>query len=109
MSKDNNKVYEVVGSNGIKLVTKDDSNIELKGQYPTDDCNILDDSKECHITIYKPIAGWKAVLMQPSDDKSFMEPWVTSYFAFKTKEEAINYAKDWAEAENVPFKEGGIY
>ena len=53
----------------------------------------------CYITIYKPIAGWKAVLMSNEG------PVQTGYFAFKTKEEAIEDAKYWSEADEIPYKE----
>tara|TARA_Y100000593_G_scaffold82070_1_gene153914 strand:+ start:2593 stop:3039 length:447 start_codon:yes stop_codon:yes gene_type:complete len=65
------------------------------------------DKPESYITVYKPIAGWKAVMMTPDED-GFVSPWTTSDFAFSTKEEAIKYAKDWAEAEEMKFQEGGI-
>jgi len=58
---------------------------------------------ECFITVYKPIAGWKAQLLVVNDD-GFFEPWNTSYFAYPTKEEAIAYGKEWAEAEGIEFK-----
>ena len=62
---------------------------------------------ESYVTVYKPIAGWKAVMMTPDED-GFVSPWTTSDFAFNTKQEAIKYAKDWAKAEEMPFNEGGV-
>lgn len=51
------------------------------------------------VTVYKPIAGWKAILMSDLEG-----PLQTGYFAFRTKSEAVRDAKDWAKAENLTFK-----
>ena len=61
-------------------------------------------SMNSYVTVYKPIAGWKAVLMT-TDKDGFEEPWTTSPFAFATKQEAIDYAKGWAEAEEIEYKD----
>ena len=53
-----------------------------------------------YITVYKPIAGWKAVLMSTKDG-----PIQTGYFAYETKEEAIKDAKGWAKADEIEYKE----
>lgn len=62
------------------------------------------------ITIYKPIAGWKAVQYWLNDKDSpgdgFWEPWQTGSFAFATKAEAEEDAKSWAEAEEIPYYPG---
>ena len=50
------------------------------------------------VTVYKPSAGWKALLM--SDEG----PLQTGYFAFETKSEAVKDAKVWAKANNLTFK-----
>jgi len=59
------------------------------------------------ITVYKPIAGWKAIQYWWNDKDSpgdgFWEPWQTGDFAYHTKEEAIEDAKLWAESEAIPF------
>lgn len=59
------------------------------------------------ITVYKPIAGWKAVQYWWNDkDKElggFWEPWQTGSFAYDTKEKAIIDATMWAEAEDIPL------
>ena len=58
------------------------------------------------ITVYKPIAGWKAVQYWWNEDPElggFWEPWQTGFCAFATKEEAIEDAKFWAECEELPF------
>tara|TARA_R110001599_G_scaffold342409_2_gene564152 strand:+ start:10609 stop:10836 length:228 start_codon:yes stop_codon:yes gene_type:complete len=52
-----------------------------------------------YITVYNPIAGWKAVLMEETD--GFCEPWQTDSFAYHTKEEAISAAHAWAAAEGL--------
>lgn len=72
-------------------------------------------SKQRHITIYKPIAGWKAIEYWwnpgepvsgnelPEDDNGFWEPWDTSKFAFDTAKEAWAYALQWAMAKDLPL------
>lgn len=56
------------------------------------------------ITVYKPIAGWKAVQYWWNPEMGgFWEPWQTGAFAWNTKEEAELDAKLWAEAEDVPY------
>lgn len=61
-----------------------------------------------YITVYKPIAGWKAIQMWWNKDDpnfQFWEPWQTNSWAYATKEEAIEDAKGWAEAEEIPYLE----
>ena len=53
-----------------------------------------------YITVYKPIAGWKAVLMHDEDG-----PMETGYFTYKTMKEAEQDAKAWAEAEEIEYIE----
>jgi hypothetical protein len=56
------------------------------------------------ITVYKPIAGWKAVQYWWNPDLGgFWEPWQTGFCAFATKEEAVEDATFWAEAEELPL------
>ena len=62
---------------------------------------------DAYVTVYKPIAGWKAVLLVKSED-GYFEPYNTSYFAFKTKAEAVIAAKSMAEAEEVPFVDDDV-
>ena len=88
---DDSDTYVVSNSNGIILKANKDSNIVPKS----------------YITVYKPIAGWKAVMMTPDKD-GFVSPWTTSNMAFRTKEEAIEYAKDWARSEQMDYSEGGM-
>lgn len=54
------------------------------------------------ITVYFPIAGWKAIQYWWNPE-GFWEPWQTSDFAYNTEDEAEVYAKSWAEAEDLPF------
>lgn len=66
--------------------------------------------KTGYISVYKPIAGWKAIQYWWNPDlelDGFWEPWQTGDYAFATKEEAIVAAKIWAEANQIPFFDGG--
>ena len=56
------------------------------------------------ITVYKPIAGWKAVCVVWDDEDQEYFPEQTSYFAHKNKDDAIEEAKNWAEAEEIEFR-----
>lgn len=59
------------------------------------------------ITVYKPIAGWKAVQYWWNPHHGgFWEPWQTGDWAFDTKEKAILDAKFWAEFEDIPYYPG---
>lgn len=63
--------------------------------------------KKAYITVYKPIAGWKAVMVWWNPDMGgFWEPYQTGEFAFATRDEAVTDAKIWAEVEGLEFKEG---
>lgn len=56
------------------------------------------ENKKPYITVYKPLAGsWYAGI-------TAWDVTMTSPFPFRTKEEAIEYGKDWAEAEDIEFK-----
>lgn len=61
------------------------------------------------ITVYRPIAGWKAVMYWWNDESPdtgpFWEPWDTSPSAFDTREEAYEDAKAWADEESCPLLE----
>jgi len=70
--------------------------------------NTVPEDHTDYISVYKPVAGWKAIQMwwNTSEDhipQGFWEPWTTSPFAFKSKAAAELYAKDWAEAEGVRY------
>lgn len=62
-----------------------------------------------YITVYKPIAGWKAIQYWWNDKDvpgdGFWEPWQTGSWSYATKEEAIEDAKGWAKAEELPYLE----
>jgi hypothetical protein len=60
-------------------------------------------SKEAFVTTYKPIAGWKSVLLSWEDEMDCHTPWQTSYFAYGTEAEAIEDAKAWAWAEEIAY------
>ena len=79
--------YEVNNSNGIKIVMDEDSKLE-----PIN-------TSSSYMTVYKPIAGWKAVVMTV-DAEGMAEPWQTSPFAFATKDQAIETHKDYSETIN---------
>ena len=51
-----------------------------------------------YITVYKPIAGWKAVLMHKIEG-----PIQTGNLAWKHKKDAINDAKYWAKCEGLKY------
>lgn len=54
------------------------------------------------ITVYLPIAGWKAVMLYWNPE-GFWEPWETTPIAFPTREAAVAWGKDWAEEEGIEF------
>jgi len=55
------------------------------------------------VSVYQPVAGWKAVMYTWSPDLGIYEPEQTGFWAYDTKEEAEAGARSWAEAEEVPF------
>lgn len=55
------------------------------------------------ITVYQPVAGWKAVCMCWDEECGEYLPEQTAYFAHKNKEKAIAEGKEWAEAEEIEF------
>ncbi len=57
-----------------------------------------------YISVLELGNGWAGVLII-EDENGFPEPWQTSILRFKTREEAIIDAKQWAEAEELNFKE----
>ena len=61
------------------------------------------ESHEAYITVYYPIAGWKAV-MYWWNPEGFWEPWETSECAFPSEESAEEFGRAWAEEENIQFK-----
>jgi len=51
-----------------------------------------------YISVYKPVSGYKAILRDKTG-----EPIQTGLSAYRTREEAIQEAKGWAEAEGLEF------
>lgn len=63
------------------------------------------------ITTYHSIGGWKAVQMsweQMDADFGMYTPWQTGFGGYKNREMAVREAKNWAEAEEIEYKEGGL-
>lgn len=56
-----------------------------------------------YITVYKPIAGWKAMCVVWDDEIQEYIPEQTAYFAHNDKKNAIEEGKAWAEAEELEF------
>lgn len=65
-------------------------------------------SKEPFISVYEPVAGWKAIKYWWNDEdfpgEGFWEPWATSDYAYDTEAEAEAVAKKWAKDEGLEFK-----
>ena len=58
------------------------------------------------ISVYMPIAGWKAIMYTWADEYGgYWEPEETGSFAYATKAEAIQDAYAWAMAEGLPFRD----
>jgi len=58
------------------------------------------------ITIYESVGGWKAVWMEWTEDGElggFWEPWQVGFFGYQNPSEAERDAKEWAEAEGLPY------
>lgn len=58
-----------------------------------------------YISTYESIGGWKAIQIWWNPDMGgFPEPWQTGCGGYATEEEAIEEAKDWASAEEIPYR-----
>jgi hypothetical protein len=61
------------------------------------------------VTVYKPMAGWKAVLYVWCVDLACgyadYEPWQTGICGYRTRDEAIAEGMRWAEDEEIEFKQ----
>lgn len=56
------------------------------------------------VSIYKPIAGWKAIHMWWNPEMGgFWEPYETSPFAFNTEQKAYEFSQQWAEELEIPY------
>jgi hypothetical protein len=55
------------------------------------------------VSVYMPIAGWKAIVYSWDTEFGFWEPWETGSFAYITKAEAIVDAKQWAKDTGLEF------
>jgi len=66
------------------------------------DANLL--AKKAFITVYKPMAGYKAVHYWWNEELGgFHEPWNTGYFGYPDVTGAIEEAITWAGAEELPL------
>lgn len=64
--------------------------------------------KERYVTVTFGGAGYFAVLMWFNPDLGgFWEPWQTGIGRYGIYDLAVKEAKEWAEAENIKYKEGG--
>ena len=63
----------------------------------------VEETHESFIDVYEPIAGWKSRLMVWDEEMDFFVPWQTGFCGYATKEEAIEDAKSWASAEDMPY------
>jgi len=63
-----------------------------------------DDEHQPFITVYKPVGGWCAIMMEYDEDMDMHIPWQTGICSYSTKEKALCDAKAWAEEEGVAFK-----
>ena len=52
------------------------------------------------VTVGQGMSGWFAALMVWNKE-GFYEPWNTGFGRYKTREEAVAEARDWAEAEGL--------
>ena len=53
---------------------------------------------EAFISVYKPIAGYKAILIVDGEVEQ------TGFFAYDNRKDAVIDGKGWAEAEGLPFR-----
>ena len=66
------------------------------------DGSLVEEHHDPYITVYLPIAGWKAV-MYWWNPEGFWEPWETSSFAFVSEQAAEDFGREWAEEESIEF------
>jgi hypothetical protein len=56
------------------------------------------------ITTYKPVAGWKAVLLTWDEECNMFSPENTCYFPHASEIDAVKDAKSWAAQEKISFR-----
>lgn len=62
------------------------------------------DLSKGYIDVYHPISGWKARMLLPDPEcGDDLTPWQTGLCAYRTREQAIAEARDWAESEGLPL------
>jgi len=61
------------------------------------------DARQDFIAVYKPIAGWKCVLMSYDDEMGCHTPWQTGFSGWANQEDAAKEGRVWAWAEEIPF------
>ncbi len=67
---------------------------------------MADEAKKPYISVYNPIAGWKAIMYWWNPELGgYWEPYQTGMFAHKTRASAVIDAKLWAAAEELEYKE----
>ena len=76
---------------------------ELGSLYHIKKTSYRSDPKAPFVTTYKPIAGWKAVLLTWDEECNCFTPENTSYFGHATEIDAVRDAKEWARSEEIPF------
>jgi len=68
-----------------------------------------DKTHDDFISVYMPIAGWKAIWYSYNTTdipgEGFWEPWETGNFAYLEKENAVTDAKKWAEDLGLEFRD----
>lgn len=65
-----------------------------------------DDKRKAYVTVTYGISGYFAVLMwwNPELD-GFWEPWNTGFGRYKFRDDAVEEAKYWADAEELEYIE----
>lgn len=63
------------------------------------------ENKESYVTVTHGMRGYFAVLRSWYEEDQMWDNTCTSSFSFKTREEAVVDAKDWATAEEIKYKE----
>lgn len=64
-----------------------------------------DEDHASYITTTSGVSGFFAVCMWWNPDPGFWEPWQTGVGRYGDHKDAIKEAKEWAEAEELKYKE----